>query len=102
MKHHYKGVDRTIEFVPGWESGNLDVGKGEQEIIAIDEENIIDYELRFIEPFESTSPAYMIFSSIDSSTISIQWAFDGDMPYPMNLMLLFVDIKEEQFIERTK
>jgi len=95
MKHDFKGVDGTVGFVSAWESENPDVGKGEQEIIAIDEGDRIDYELRFIEPFESTSPAYMIFSSIDSSTTSVQWAFDGEMSYPTNLMLLFVDLEEE-------
>ena len=95
MKHDFKGVDGSVGFVSAWESENPDVGKGEQEIIAIDEGDRIDYELRFIEPFESTSPAYMIFSSIDSSTTSVQWAFDGEMSYPTNLMLLFVDLEEE-------
>jgi len=95
MKKEFKGLDGTVGFVSAWESENPDVGKGEQEIIAIDEGNRIDYELRFLEPFASTSPAYMIFSSIDSSTTSVQWAFDGDMPYPMNLMLLFVNMDEE-------
>jgi len=95
MKKEFKGVDGTVGFVSAWESENPDVGKGEQEIIAIDEGNRIDYELRFLEPFESTSPAYMIFNSVDSNTTSVQWAFDGEMPYPMNLMLLFVNMEEE-------
>nr|MDA3862075.1 hypothetical protein [Melioribacteraceae bacterium] len=54
-----------------------------------------DYELRFLEPFESKSLAYMIFSSVDSNKTSVQWGFDGEMPYPMNLMLLFVDMEGE-------
>jgi len=55
----------------------------------------IDYELRFIEPFESTSPAYMVFTELDSNRTSVQWGFEGETPYPMNLMLLFVNVEDE-------
>ena len=71
-----------------------DVGKGEQEIINIDPGNQIDYKLRFLEPWESTSTATMKFSSIDSTTTNVSWDLKGDMPYPMNLVLLFIDMDE--------
>ena len=71
------------------------MGVGEQEIIRIDNGNRIDYQLRFMEPFESTSTAYMVFDSIDSSRTKLKWGFDGEMAYPMNLMLLFVDMEGE-------
>ena len=45
MKKEYKGTDGTVGFISGWESSNPDVGKGEQEIVAIDPGNRIDYEL---------------------------------------------------------
>ncbi|MDP6937039.1 MAG: SRPBCC family protein, partial [Candidatus Marinimicrobia bacterium] len=44
MKKEYKGTDGTVGFISGWESSNPDVGKGEQEIVAIDPGNRIDYE----------------------------------------------------------
>lgn len=94
MKKSYIGVDGTVGFVSAWESDHPDVGKGEQEIKMIDPENQIDYELRFLEPWESTSNATMSFSSIDSVTTTISWDFSGNMPIPMNLMLLFVDMDE--------
>ena len=81
--------------VSAWKSKHPDVGSGEQEITGIDNGKRIDYELRFLEPFESTSSAYMIFDSIDSSKSIIRWGFDGEMDYPMNLMLLFVDMEGE-------
>ena len=61
----------------------------------IDEGKRIDYELRFLEPWESTSPAYMTFTSLDSMTTSVSWGFEGEMPYPFNLMLLFMDMEEQ-------
>ena len=95
MKHEFSGVDGTVGFVSAWNSTNSDVGKGEQEITAIEKGKRIDYELRFIEPFESTSPAYMVFTELDSNRTSVQWGFEGETPYPMNLMLLFVNVEDE-------
>src|SRR4051812_17891546 len=48
-----KGTDGTVGFIYGWDSENKNVGQGEQEIIAIKEGERVDYELRFIKPFEN-------------------------------------------------
>jgi hypothetical protein len=95
MRKEFNGVDGTVGFTSSWSSEHPDVGVGEQEITRIDEGKRLDYELRFMEPFESTSTAYMIFDSIDSSRTKVRWGFDGEMDYPMNLMLLFVDMEGE-------
>ena len=94
MKKDFRGKDGTVGFVSAWESDHKDVGKGEQEIIKIQEGSRIDYELRFIAPWESTSPAFMSVDSIDSSQTIVTWGFHGEMPMPMNLMLLFMDMEE--------
>lgn len=73
MKREFSGIDGTVGFVSAWKSDNPDVGKGEQEIIKVDEGKRVDYQLRFLEPFESTSNAYMIFDGIDSTTTSVKW-----------------------------
>jgi len=95
MNHEFIGVDGTAGFISAWESENPEVGKGEQEIIKVDDGKRIDYELRFLEPFESTSIAHMTFDSIDSTTTIVKWGFEGGMPYPMGLMLLFMDMDAE-------
>ena len=94
MKKEFRGEDGTVGFVSAWDSDHPDVGKGEQEIVGIQEGLRIDYELRFLEPFESTSPAFMTTDSLDSTLTEVKWGFHGDMPYPMNLMLLFMDMEE--------
>lgn len=93
MKKEYRGVDGTVGFVSAWE-GNEDVGKGEQEIVNIIKGERIDFELRFIEPFESTSPAYMTTESVTDNQTRVRWGFSGKMPWPMNLMLLFMDMED--------
>ncbi|MGE0930321.1 SRPBCC family protein [Peijinzhouia sedimentorum] len=94
MKKDFRGTDGAVGFVSAWESESDDVGKGEQEIIAIVEGERIDYELRFLEPVESTSQAYMITESAGMNQTTVKWGINGKMTYPMNLMLLFMDMEE--------
>lgn len=94
MKKIFHGEDGTVGFVSAWSSDHKDVGKGEQEIIKIEEGLRIDYELRFIEPWESTSPAFMSVDSISATQTIVTWGFHGEMAVPMNLMLLFMDMEE--------
>lgn len=94
MKKTYRGTDGTVGFVSAWESENEDVGTGEQEIIKITEGERIDFELRFIKPFESTSPAFMTTESISDNQTNVKWGFNGHMNYPMNLTMLFMDFEK--------
>lgn len=93
MKKEYRGTDGAVGFVSAWDSDNKDVGKGEQEIKAITEGERVDFEIRFFEPFESTDLAYMTTEAVNDSTTLVKWGFNGKMPYPMNLMLLFMDME---------
>ena len=95
MKKSYFGEDGTVGFVSSWDSDDDEVGKGEQEIIKIDQDFRIDYELRFFEPFEATDKAYMITEVVSSNQTKVKWGFNGKMPYPMNLMLLYINMEEE-------
>jgi Polyketide cyclase / dehydrase and lipid transport len=94
MKKTYRGADGNVGFVSAWESKKDDVGTGEQEIKKIDEGNRIDYELRFIKPFEATSPAYLAFADAADGKTKVSWGMSGRMGYPMNLMLLFMNMEE--------
>ena len=94
MKKTYTGQDGTVGFTSRWESTNEDVGVGEQEITNIIEGERIDFELRFEKPWESTSPAWMSTESLDSTKTKVVWAFEGHMPFPMNMMLLFYNMDE--------
>lgn len=94
MTKSYQGTDGTVGFISAWESDNEDVGIGEQEIIKITPEQRVDFELRFLSPFESTSPAYMTTSPSTANSTKVVWGFEGHMAYPMNLMFLFMDFEK--------
>jgi len=93
MKKEFRGTDGTVGFVSAWESENKHVGKGEQEIKQIAEGERIDYELRFYKPFQSTEQAYMTTESVTNDQTKVTWGFSGRMKYPMNLMLLTMDME---------
>ncbi len=94
MKKTYRGTDGTVGFVAAWESNNEDVGTGEQEIKKITEGERLDFELRFIKPFEATEAAYMATESVPENQTKVRWGFSGHMNYPMNLVMLFMDFDE--------
>lgn len=94
MKKTYKGNDGEIGFVAAWESDDPNVGVGEQEIVHIQEGKRIDYALRFKEPFEAADLAYMEFETVNQGQTKVVWGFDGKMAYPMNAMLVFMDMEK--------
>lgn len=94
MTKSFRGSDGTVGFVSAWESKNEEVGKGEQEITAIQPGTRIDYALRFMEPFESKATSYMQLEEVNATTTKVTWGFESEMAYPMNIMKLFVDMDE--------
>jgi len=91
MKKTYTGDDGTVGFVSAWE-GNKDVGKGEQKITGITDNERIEYELHFIEPVEMTNTSYMTTTGEGPSSTRVTWALDGKMNYPMNVMMPFMSM----------
>lgn len=94
MKKTYTGTDGTVGFVSHWESDNKEVGWGEQEIKKITEGERVDFELRFLKPFEATEPAYMTTETVNGNQTKVKWGFSGHMNYPMNIMMLFMDFEQ--------
>lgn len=94
MEKTYTGTDGTVGFISAWESDHESVGAGEQEILKITEGERLDFELRFLKPFESTQQAYMLTETMSENQTKVKWGFSGEMSYPTNLMLLFMDFEE--------
>jgi hypothetical protein len=94
MKTNFTGTDGTEGFISAWDSDNKNVGKGEQEIVKIIDGERIDYEIRFIKPFKSTSYAYITTLAVDGNHTKVHWGFSGNMKYPTNLTLLFMNMEK--------
>lgn len=92
MKQEFRGTDGQPGFVSAWDSDKKDVGKGEQEIKKITDGEQIDYEIRFIKPFAGIAQASLITQQLSLEETKVTWAFQSKMKYPMNLMLLFMNM----------
>lgn len=94
MKKEFRGTDGTVGFVSAWDSEDKKAGKGEQEIVKITDGERIDYVIRFIEPMTATDNVYMALKPNNESNTNVTWGFYGKIKYPMNLMLVFMDMDE--------
>jgi len=90
----YRGTDGTVGFVSAWDSDNKNVGKGEQEIIKLEDGKRIDYALRFIKPFESTAGAHMITEAAGADKTKVTWAFTGTRSYTNRIMHFLLNLKK--------
>ena len=91
MKKSYRGTDGAVGFVYAWD-GNKKAGKGEQEIKAIKEGERLDVEIRFIRPFEGVAQVPFITEAVSANQTKVKWGMSSSMKYPMNGMLLFMNM----------
>ena len=91
---YFSGIDGDVGFILGWKSEVDSVGAGEQEIKSLTPLNQIKTEVRFKEPFESVGNSEMNITAIDSSVTNVEWKFSGESSFPMNAILLFMDMEE--------
>lgn len=94
MKTTFTGTDGTAGFISAWDSEDKNVGKGEQEILKIVDGERVDYEIRFLKPFKSTSWAFITTSRVNENQTRVHWEFNGNMKYPANLMLVFMNMEK--------
>lgn len=89
----FTGESGTIGSKMTWE-GNDQVGKGSQEITSMTEKESVETGLIFYMPLgESKSDAYILLNNGGKQT-EVTWGFNGNSPYPMNAMLLFMNMDE--------
>jgi hypothetical protein len=86
-----KNVDGQIGYILSYK-GNKDLGSGEQEIKGLEKNKKIDIELRFIKPFKSTSKTPFELENIGQSQTKVKWTMQGQMNYPLNFALLFINM----------
>jgi len=95
MKREFRGTDGSAGFISVWDSENKNVGKGEQEIKKITEGEKVDFEIRFIKPFEGIANAYITIGSVSGGDqTKVIWGFKSRMKYPMNIMLFFMNMEK--------
>ncbi len=93
MKLTFEGTEGEVGSIMKWESKG-EPGVGEQEIKKIVDGERIEYEMRFKTPWESTNQSWVTTSDAGEGKTKVSSGFSGEMPRPINLMLLFTDFEE--------
>lgn len=93
-RKEYTGTDGQRGFVMKWESDNKQAGKGEQEITRVTEGQRIDYEIRFIKPFEGTSASHMETVALSPNQTKVIWVFSGERNFGMRIFHVLFNIKK--------
>lgn len=91
MQKIYKGTDGEVGFIYGW-NGNKQAGEGEQEIKKLDPNKLIDLEVRFLRPFKAVAKTPFSLKDNGDGTTTVVWGMTSAMNYPMNLVLLFMNM----------
>jgi len=93
MKKSMTGVDGTIGAMQSWESDHEKVGKGSQTITNIVPLERVETDLLFLVPYESEAKGFISIKAEGNGT-KVTWGFESEMPYPFNLMKLFMNLEE--------
>jgi uncharacterized protein YndB with AHSA1/START domain len=94
MQKSYRGTDGMAGFIYDWDSKNKQVGKGEQEITRIMDQQRIDYTIRFFRPFQGLAGAAIITSPLSENQTRVQWLFEGKRSYGMRVTHLVLNLKK--------
>lgn len=91
MKKEHIGTDGQVGFIAKW-VGNKEVGEGEQELLNIVENDIVESKLRFFKPWKSESDAYIKVTKIDDHQTKVTWGFMGNNKFPSSIFMLFFNM----------
>src|SRR5215203_6632943 len=93
-KINYTGNDGKPGFILAFNSQNKKAGKGEQEIKKVIQGERVEYELRFLEPFQFVANGYTSTEATTENQTRVKWVYNSGMKYPMNTLLLFMDMEK--------
>lgn len=93
MKKSMTGTDGAIGAMASWESEVEEVGKGSQTISKIEPPTLFETDLKFYVPYESEAKGYILLNQEGEGT-KVTWGFKSEMPYPFNIMKLFMNMDE--------
>ncbi len=101
MKKTLIGIDGTVGAEQFWVSNVKNVGEGSQKISNIVEPTLFETKLNFIKPFKSFADGYVKLLDRGEET-EAAWGFKSKMPYPMNLVKLFMNFEKSMDAEFSK
>ena len=92
MKKELTGVDGTVGAMQSWTSEVKEVGVGSQTITKVEKPTLFETNLNFMKPHESQGKAFIKLVT-DGTGTKATWGMTGHMPYPVNVMTLFMNME---------
>ncbi|MFT3751756.1 MAG: SRPBCC family protein [Paludibacter sp.] len=102
MQKEFRGTDGEIGFVYIWDSRTMkNVGAGEEEIVEINKNRKIEFEIRFKRPMQSTAKAAFILESVSADKTNVEWDFYSKSRFPMNIFKSVLGKMLEKDLEKS-
>ena len=79
------GSDGQVGFVMTWDSSDKSVGAGAQEIKKLQNDGLIEYEIRFKRPMKNIAQAKFVINPDGNDRTHITWVFQSPTKFPMSL-----------------
>lgn len=87
MHKEFRGTDGEPGFIYIWDSSTMkNVGAGEEEIIEVDKNRKIEFEIRFKRPMQNVAKATFILESVSADKTNVEWDFQSRSKFPMNIL----------------
>jgi carbon monoxide dehydrogenase subunit G len=92
MKKTYSGASSGTGAVYEW-AGNNKAGQGRMEMTDVSDPSRVTIQLDFMKPFEGHNIAQFTLAP-DGDATKVTWAMDGQSPFMMKVMGIFVNMDE--------
>lgn len=91
MKKTFTGVDGQPGFIYAWD-GNKQAGAGQQQIMAIKENQEVTIDVSFIRPFPGLIHTPLQTDKVDEGQTKVTWNMHSHMAFPRNIFLYFMNM----------
>jgi len=87
MHKEFRGTDGESGFVYIWNSSTMkNVGAGEEELIEVDKNKKIEFEIRFKRPIQNVAKTSFVLESVSADKTNVEWDFQSRSKFPMNIL----------------
>jgi uncharacterized membrane protein len=86
-KTTFTGTDGTVGFIYTWDSKLKNVGAGSQETLILQENEKIEFAVRFEKPMKNTGNSKFFLSDHGSNQTDVIWTFNSPAKFPMRLFM---------------
>lgn len=94
MTYEIKGEDGKVGAIYTWSGNSENVGSGSQTIASVDPMKRIQTDLKFTEPMESNSVAYVEVDG-DKNSSTVTWGFSSEFDFVTSAFMNFMSLEAQ-------